>query len=100
MYPWQKEVEKIVSEYNERWLHYVYDPHYNSGKSILSEYLEYKDLAEEIPPVLAHLAAFPVSGEAQSQSCRWRDGRCRTGPTLVTRYHQVCRSKREAPALS
>ena len=65
MYPWQKEVEKIVSEYNERWLHYVYDPHYNSGKSILSEYLEYKDLAEEIPPVLAHLAAFPVSGEAQ-----------------------------------
>jgi len=26
--------------------------------------------------------------------------RCRTGPTLVTRDHQVCRSKREAPALS
>ena len=46
----QTKMEEIVSEYNERKLIYVYDPHYNSGKSIFTEHLEYKGLAEEIPP--------------------------------------------------
>ena len=44
-------------------------------------------------PVLAHLAAFPVSGEAQFRAV---DGAIRrTGPTLVTRDHHVCRRVQE-----
>lgn len=50
MYPWQQAMLDIVQQYNERTLYYVYDPHYNSGKSIFAEYLEYRMLAEEIPP--------------------------------------------------
>ena len=50
-YPWQIDIERISQEYNERHLHYVYDPHYNSGKSILCEDLEYRDLACEIPGI-------------------------------------------------
>lgn len=49
-YPWQNAMYDIVQLYNERHLMYCYDPHYNSGKSIFSEWLEYKGLAEEIPP--------------------------------------------------
>jgi len=49
-YPWQNALVDIVNAYSERHLHYIYDPHYNSGKSIMCEYLEYNMLAEEIPP--------------------------------------------------
>jgi len=49
-YSWQNDMEKIATSYDERHLHYVYDPHYHSGKSVFCEYLEYKGLAEEIPP--------------------------------------------------
>jgi len=49
-YPWQVKATALASSYNERHLTYIWDPHYNSGKSIFSEWLEYKGLAEEIPP--------------------------------------------------
>lgn len=49
-YPWQVDCEQIASSYNERYLYYIYDPHYNSGKSTFCEYLEYLGIAEEIPP--------------------------------------------------
>lgn len=50
-YPWQDAVYQLAQQYNERQIIYCYDPHYNSGKSILCEYLEYEGLAEEIPGI-------------------------------------------------
>jgi len=50
MYPWQQAALEKAQAYNERHLHYIYDPHYNSGKSIFCEFLEYRMLGEEIPP--------------------------------------------------
>ncbi len=67
MYPWQTELASMVTMYNERRLSYIYDPHYNSGKSIMCEYLEYKGLAEEIPPftlmedIIQFVMSMPVS---------------------------------------
>lgn len=49
-YPWQTAMWEHAQTYNERQIMYVYDPHYNSGKSVFAEWLEYKGLAEEIPP--------------------------------------------------
>lgn len=49
-YPWQAKAEELASSYDERKLYYIYDPHYNSGKSTFCEYLEYKMIGEEIPP--------------------------------------------------
>lgn len=49
-YPWQVKMEAICRESNDRRLYYIFDPHYNSGKSIFCEDMEYKMLAEEIPP--------------------------------------------------
>lgn len=50
LYPWQEKALQLVKSYNERYLHYIYDPHYNSGKSIFCEWIEYQELGEEIPP--------------------------------------------------
>lgn len=50
LYPWQTKALDIVKSYDERKLHYLYDPHYNSGKSIFCEWIEYQELGEEIPP--------------------------------------------------
>lgn len=50
-YPWQTDLKAIATSYHERHLHYIYDPHYNSGKSIAAEWLEYLELAEEIPGI-------------------------------------------------
>jgi len=50
-YGWQAHAEELCQLYHERWLYYLYDPHYNSGKSIFCEYLEYNGLAEEIPGI-------------------------------------------------
>ena len=50
MYPWQTKAYELATSYDERKLIYIYDPHYNSGKSIFCEYLEYKEVGEEIPP--------------------------------------------------
>lgn len=50
LYKWQEKAIELATAYNERTLHYFYDPHYNSGKSTFCEYLEYKLIGEEIPP--------------------------------------------------
>lgn len=49
-YHWQLSASELATAYDERKIHYLYDPHYNSGKSIFCEWLEYQELAEEIPP--------------------------------------------------
>jgi len=49
-YPWQDSLIQLAQTYNERHINYIYDPHYNSGKSIMCEWLEYHALGEEIPP--------------------------------------------------
>lgn len=49
-YDWQVDCEAIARSYDERHIYYIYDPHYNSGKSTFCEYLEYLGIAEEIPP--------------------------------------------------
>lgn len=49
MYPWQRSLLDLVKTYNERTLVYIYDPHYNSGKSIMTEYLHYLGLAQSTP---------------------------------------------------
>lgn len=49
LYHWQSEMEEYAKFYSCRKIHYIYDPHYDSGKSIFAEYLEYKGLADEVP---------------------------------------------------
>ena len=55
------------------------------------------DCCHNVRPVLAHLAAFPVSGEAQFRAV---DGATPHWSHIGARDHHVCRSKREALALS
>jgi len=50
MYQWQKEIFQMCRVYDGRKIDLIYDPNGNIGKSIMSEYLEYEGLAEEIPP--------------------------------------------------
>lgn len=52
-YPWQRDMLRMIQSANFRHLHYICDPHYNSGKSIFSEYLMYKGLALECPPIMS-----------------------------------------------
>lgn len=66
-YEWQRKASQLVKTYNERHLHYIYDPHYNSGKSVFCEWLEYNLFAEEIPPfqlmedIMQFVMSFPKS---------------------------------------
>jgi len=48
--PWQTELESLIQEEDDRSIKLVIDKEGNSGKSIFSEYLEYKGLTYEIPP--------------------------------------------------
>jgi len=50
MRPWQKEVLEIVQREDDRFITVILDTVGNTGKSILCEYLEYKELAYEVPP--------------------------------------------------
>lgn len=50
LYPWQKQVMNSCKIYNDREINMIYDPNGGIGKSIFCEYLEYNNLAEEIPP--------------------------------------------------
>lgn len=50
-YPWQTQVEQWCSETDDRSIKLIHDTIGNSGKSIMSEYLEYNKLAFEIPPL-------------------------------------------------
>lgn len=66
MYEWQKQIYDMAKIYNGRKIDLIYDPNGNIGKSLLSEYLEYEGLAEEIPPfrlmddIFQWVASMPV----------------------------------------
>lgn len=50
LYPWQAKVRDICKEVDDRSINVIVDQVGNIGKSIFAEYLEYMDLATEIPP--------------------------------------------------
>ena len=64
--PWQKDLMEQTSTFNLRTIDLVYDPVGNAGKSLFSEYLEYKGIAEEVPPyrlmddIFAWVATRPI----------------------------------------
>lgn len=51
LYPWQEVMEESIKEVDDRFIKVVIDTIGNVGKSIFVEYLEYKGLAYEIPPI-------------------------------------------------
>lgn len=50
-YPWQQTVFDSIAEADDRSIKLIIDTHGNAGKSIFCEFLEYKGLAFEIPPM-------------------------------------------------
>jgi len=52
LYPWQKDLINMCSEKEDRFITVIIDEVGKTGKSIMSEYLEYCDLAYEIPTML------------------------------------------------
>lgn len=64
--PWQSSLEQKLATFDLRAIDLVYDPNGNIGKSLFSEYLEYKGVAEEIPPfrlmddIFAWVASRPI----------------------------------------
>lgn len=67
MYDWQEQVMGWCTEDDDRSVRLVYDPIGNSGKSILSEYLEYLGIAFEMPPLrqMEDLMQFAMSFNSQ-----------------------------------
>lgn len=51
MYPYQKQILDMVHETDDRSIKLIYDPVGDCGKSVFSEYLEFKDLGWELPPL-------------------------------------------------
>lgn len=49
--PWQDDVLKWCEEEDDRSIKMIYDTIGNSGKSIMAEYLEFKEKAFELPPM-------------------------------------------------
>lgn len=50
LYPWQETVKNNCTIYDDRSINMIYDNEGDIGKSIFCEYLEFNNLAEEIPP--------------------------------------------------
>lgn len=50
LYPYQKKLEAIAGKFCLRSIDFIYDQDGNIGKSLFSEYMESKSLAEEVPP--------------------------------------------------
>lgn len=50
LYDWQKQILEAAKMIDDRSINLIWDNEGNLGKSIFTEYLEYKDLAEEVPP--------------------------------------------------
>ena len=48
--PYQKRIVEEATQFDLRKINLVWDATGNCGKSLLSEYLEYLDIAEEVPP--------------------------------------------------
>lgn len=51
-YSWQIQIENSIQEEDDRHIKVIVDTVGNIGKSIFAEYLEYKDLGYEIPPMI------------------------------------------------
>lgn len=51
MYPWQKQLAELVEREDDRRITVILDEAGDAGKSIFAEYLEYKGLAFELPPL-------------------------------------------------
>lgn len=66
-YPWQEQVIKWCNETDDRSIKLINDTIGNSGKSIMSEYLEYQGLAFEIPPLtgMEDIMAFCMGFKSQ-----------------------------------
>lgn len=47
---YQKDIIKEATIFDMRKINLIFDPVGNCGKSLLSEFMEFKDLAEEVPP--------------------------------------------------
>ena len=54
LHPYTHDIIAKVKNYDERHLNYVWDPHYNSGKSVLCEYFDYIGVGEEIPGTIKY----------------------------------------------
>lgn len=65
--PWQSQLYDMVQREDDRKITMIYDAVGNSGKSIFSEYLEYKQLAFELPPmrIMEDIMQFCFSFEDQ-----------------------------------
>lgn len=50
MFSWQKAVLKFAKEVDDRWITLIFDKIGHSGKSIMAEYMEYEQIAFEVPP--------------------------------------------------
>lgn len=48
-YEWQKQAYDIALSTNCREINFIYDPQGNNGKSIFCEWLDYEEIADEIP---------------------------------------------------
>lgn len=48
---WQEQVMEFIQVYDDRKIDIIFDKHGNIGKSIFTEYCEYKGLIEEVPPL-------------------------------------------------
>jgi hypothetical protein len=63
LYPWQQKVLDMVKTYDERKINVIYDTEGGLGKSVFVEWLEFKDLAFEVPPFrqMEDIMAFVMS---------------------------------------
>ena len=66
-YPWQEQILRWCEEEDDRSIKLIHDTIGNSGKSIMSEYLEYHGKAFEIPPLkdMEDIMQFCMSFKAQ-----------------------------------
>lgn len=69
LYPWQQQVVDMLSTPDDRSIILIYDKHGNSGKSIFAEYLEYKELAFELPPMRAMEDILQFAFSFKDQEC-------------------------------
>lgn len=53
MYPWQKKIIEMAKVYDDRTVKIILDTIGTRGKSTIAEYMEYHDLAYDLPPMLA-----------------------------------------------
>jgi hypothetical protein len=69
MRPWQNQLEASIQETDDRSIKMIYDEVGNSGKSIFAEYLEYKGLAFELPPLRAFEDLMQFAFGFKDQKC-------------------------------